>query len=404
MADVQLEYGFTRTANRLDEAITYADFTGTQGKIVRCIIRQTFGWQRLTVRIAHKEIADRCNLAFTGGFRRALEDLLDEGVLIEVERASGRTPGAYMLNKDFENWGRLSVPAKALERLAEERPRDVDDVLTAQDKVPPQGPSIDECPPGGSIQTVPPQGNPPQGGTHNSPLGGTQRPSTTTGERKLENVVTTREGETRVDGLRLVVAANLGLLEHEKRPQKVPRILPGQGWTVDAVEQLQAAEVPTEFAESAIFELAKAHRSDTEIRSLGYFVPATIRRWEEAKAAAQLATAPRPATLPSAPRRQPTFEDRAAAKDRERANELSRVRLEREYVAERNAAIAAWKLAHPAEFMAIVEDVKSDIGYEAGGPLGQQTFDRVVEVAIVEKHRAFPTEDEWLEARTVGAA
>lgn len=400
MADVQLEHGFTRTANRLDEAITYADFTGTQHDIVRCIIRQTYGWGCLTVRISHSRIADLCHLAFTGGFRRALEELVSEGVVIEVESSSGRTPGAYMLNKDFENWGRFSVPEKALERLSGERPPNADDRLSPYIQ-PPQGPStsIDSAPlqghapPGGIVATAPPPGEPPQGGVLH-----------TIGERQVVTATTAGARENgKVDGLKLVMAANTGLAEHPTKPQRIPRILPFQGATVEAVEQLETAGVTTEFAESAIFESARKHRSDTEIRSLLYFVPGTIRRWQEAQQAAAMAAAPRPASLPTNEAKRPTPAQRQATVEQERHRETRRAALDREYTTARRAAVDEWAKRNPDQYQAIRTQAREEI--ESFSPKGSfdpdtNTMHRgVVEMLAVDVHQVFPTSEEWLESQ-----
>jgi len=126
MADVQLEHGFLRIANALDEAITYADFSATHMKIVRTIVRLTYGWQRLSVQISHRDLAERCGLRLGGGFRRALEELIANGVIRELQPGSGRVTAAYAINKDYERWGRFSVANAVLDRLFRERPINVD--------------------------------------------------------------------------------------------------------------------------------------------------------------------------------------------------------------------------------------------------------------------------------------
>lgn len=127
MANVQLEKGYTRTANQLEEAIVWAPFTATEYKIVGCIKRLTYGWRRRTVRISQVELAEKCHTTATGGFRKTFESLIHHGVIIEVEVAIGRKPGAYALNKNFERWGRYSVAASALESMFSDRPNNVDD-------------------------------------------------------------------------------------------------------------------------------------------------------------------------------------------------------------------------------------------------------------------------------------
>lgn len=135
MADVQLEKGYTRTANQLREAFIWAPFNGMEYKIVGAMERLTYGWRRRTVRVSQAELADYCRTTVTGGFRRAFESLLREGVLIEVEGATGRSPGAYALNKNFERWGRYSVPADALERVFKDRPNHADDSPRAAKRI-----------------------------------------------------------------------------------------------------------------------------------------------------------------------------------------------------------------------------------------------------------------------------
>lgn len=127
MANPQLEKGYTRTANQLEEAIIWAPFNATEYKIVGAIKRLTYGWRRRTVRISQVELAEKCRTTATGGFRKMFESLIREGVIVEVEGPTGRSPGAYALNKNFERWGRYSVPAGGLEATFSDRPNHVDD-------------------------------------------------------------------------------------------------------------------------------------------------------------------------------------------------------------------------------------------------------------------------------------
>lgn len=123
MADVQLKHGFLRIANSLEEAIIMAPFSGTQMKIVRCLIRLTYGWNETTVRISRPDLAECCGLSAKGGFLRAFDELLRGGVIHEVERPFSRIAGVYELNKDFEHWGPFSVAASRLEALFSKRPQ-----------------------------------------------------------------------------------------------------------------------------------------------------------------------------------------------------------------------------------------------------------------------------------------
>lgn len=135
MADVQLEKGFVRTANRLEEAIVWAPFTATEYKIVGAIKRLTYGWRRRTVRISQTDLAEKCRTTANAHFRRSFESLVQHGVVIEVEGPIGRKPGAYALNKNFERWGKYSVPDAALDHAFADRPNNVDDSDRAKRRI-----------------------------------------------------------------------------------------------------------------------------------------------------------------------------------------------------------------------------------------------------------------------------
>lgn len=151
MADVQLERGYTRIANRLDEALMVAPLTGTQQTIVRCIIRLTWGWKQRTVRISVPELADKCGKQDSGGFRRDLRELIANNVIVEVERPRGRAPAVYAVQKNFEAWRAYAVAANRLETLFGERPASLNSTphrrtATVPDdprRVAPEGQSID---------------------------------------------------------------------------------------------------------------------------------------------------------------------------------------------------------------------------------------------------------------------
>ncbi len=139
MADVQLAHGFLKLANQLDEAAIRAPFSSTQAKIVRCLIRLTYGWRQRTARVAHPAIAAACGVAYSASFRRAFGELLAADVVFEVAPGTGRMPGLYAINKDFESWGPFRVEAAALARAFPDRPASDDDRLTAflRDRRPP---------------------------------------------------------------------------------------------------------------------------------------------------------------------------------------------------------------------------------------------------------------------------
>lgn len=137
MANPQLEHGYVRIANRLDEAITFAPFSGTQTKLVRAILRLSYGWRQKTVRLSLADLTARIGIAVPrdgrapGHVRRAMAELVAAGVVIEVEKGTGKRPGAIAIRKNFAMWGKFAVDPAALEQLFTPRPGHADEQLPA---------------------------------------------------------------------------------------------------------------------------------------------------------------------------------------------------------------------------------------------------------------------------------
>lgn len=92
----------------------------------------------------------------------------------------------------------------------------------------------------------------------------------------------------------LAIAANKGLSEHPTAPQAIARIIAGSGATFSAAEQIVDAGVPIEFATGAVYDLARSHNADGQVKSLRYFVDAVIRRWQEHSATEHARTSSAP--------------------------------------------------------------------------------------------------------------
>lgn len=278
MADVQLEHGYLKIANALDEAILYADFTITQVKIVRCVIRLTYGWQRKTVRASHSEIAERCHIPNTGAFRRQLDELIREGVIVEVERPFGRTAAAYAINKNFEEWGRYSVPARALERLFNTR-------LPTIDTVPSSGHSNGSAPASAESPRLPPSVRmtaplltddcPHEGivaGSKCQKCGALVAPKDIERqERQLTTAPRAREDDELVQryAIGLTTAANNAIAERWGESTRT-RPLRWDLATSMAIEYL-AIGIALELARSAIAEACRTSKNPKPPRSMNYF-------------------------------------------------------------------------------------------------------------------------------------
>ena len=121
MANVQLQRGYLRIANRLFEALLAAGFTVAQLRILLTIIRLTDGWNTKTVSVSQAELSRLTGLSVAGGFRRALRSLIDEGVLL-CDRGIGRERSAYMIQQDFTRWGKFAIAPARLAALWSKRP------------------------------------------------------------------------------------------------------------------------------------------------------------------------------------------------------------------------------------------------------------------------------------------
>lgn len=233
MADVQLERGNFRVANRLDEAITFADFTLAQMRVVRCLLRLTYGWRRRTVRLAHGDLALRCNLPNSGGFRRALDELIREGVVLVLEPGHGHIPTLYAVQKDFERWGRFSVAEAKLSRLFDARP-DSDDA--ALDRVPlPRHPERG-CPDGGSQGAPVGSGRVPPPGQGGCLSGGTLTGANSRNGADLDAPKDRKDRKDRKD-----TTTNPSSAAHATAPDSTPT-----GDAPSSLEAAVAAHLPTD--------------------------------------------------------------------------------------------------------------------------------------------------------------
>jgi hypothetical protein len=164
MANVQLENGHIRIANRLFEAILYADFTDTQRLIVMVLIRLTYGWHRHTATVSMAQLATycRCQIASngqpSGSFRRAFGDLTKRGVVRVLQHGEGPLTSVLAIEKDFTKWGRYGTSEGCLADIYGERPVHADHMLADMEEGAPLWP-VPQSPRGQA--TSPPKASPP---------------------------------------------------------------------------------------------------------------------------------------------------------------------------------------------------------------------------------------------------
>jgi phage replication O-like protein O len=133
VADVQLEKGFVRIANRLFEAVLVSSLSDRQVRLVLALIRMTYGWRRLSVVTTTAEWTlaaglSRGHARAPGNVRADVNELIAEGVILS-DRTQGSRKATYGLQKDFSRWGRFSIGEERLRSLWSERPDSNDSEL-----------------------------------------------------------------------------------------------------------------------------------------------------------------------------------------------------------------------------------------------------------------------------------
>lgn len=98
MASPQREHGYTGIANEILEAITQANFTLRELKIVLCVLRNTYGWGRKKCYLSLSQVAKATGLT-KGGVSGALGSLIEHGVLKRYEDRS------IEFCKNYHQWG-----------------------------------------------------------------------------------------------------------------------------------------------------------------------------------------------------------------------------------------------------------------------------------------------------------
>jgi len=104
LSNPQIEDGYTRIANEIMENVYAWDFNGTQLKIILCLWRYTYGFQRKEHCLSESFLAKA-----VGRHRKQvgqeLTRLIDMGVIKVISPATFSEPRVISFNKRFEEWG-----------------------------------------------------------------------------------------------------------------------------------------------------------------------------------------------------------------------------------------------------------------------------------------------------------
>ncbi len=103
MADVQKEHGYTTIANELLEAITGSSLTLRETKIILCVIRYTYGFNRKEAQLSLRFISEATNIKYRHT-QTVLSNLLSKNILIIKRENQGITGRIISLNKNYDSW------------------------------------------------------------------------------------------------------------------------------------------------------------------------------------------------------------------------------------------------------------------------------------------------------------
>ncbi|MDR5859428.1 replication protein [Halomonas eurihalina] len=96
---IQVEDGFTRTANPLVEAFARSPLTSREARVIRVVERMTYGWNKAEDWIAASVISEMTGMS-EGKCSETLNGLIRKRVLIR--NGGGRSP--VRINKDIDQW------------------------------------------------------------------------------------------------------------------------------------------------------------------------------------------------------------------------------------------------------------------------------------------------------------
>lgn len=103
MADVQLDFGFTRIANSILDNLAMQPLNGTQWRIICTVWRYTYGFSRKNHSLSEGFISNATGV-HKKQIQREMNELINCGILKVVKEATFTTPRTIQFNKNFDKW------------------------------------------------------------------------------------------------------------------------------------------------------------------------------------------------------------------------------------------------------------------------------------------------------------
>ena len=99
-ASPQLENGYTKIANELLEAMAKYPFNGSESRVLRIVIRKTYGWGKIKDIIPYSQISNATNLDLRY-VKRIIKRLVKDNVIFKEQSPKGNI---LSLNKNYYSW------------------------------------------------------------------------------------------------------------------------------------------------------------------------------------------------------------------------------------------------------------------------------------------------------------
>lgn len=103
MTSPQTENGFTRIANEILEAVQMYKFTLNELKIVMCVWRYTYGFQRKSHQLSLTFLMNHTGLGRTR-INDSLKRLIELNVIEKLEQGRANSTNSYAFNKRYDSW------------------------------------------------------------------------------------------------------------------------------------------------------------------------------------------------------------------------------------------------------------------------------------------------------------
>lgn len=103
MANPQLEDGYTKISNQIIDALAKVDLNGTEQKVLWCIFRYTYGFNRKSHKLSATFIAKYGNCSIEA-VKKAIKRLKNENIVLCVNSEKRGVCSELMFNKNFDEW------------------------------------------------------------------------------------------------------------------------------------------------------------------------------------------------------------------------------------------------------------------------------------------------------------